>query len=326
MSIRTITLNGVSTDDLGIWVTDADYGELGLQQQFETLPYRDGYINFTRMGGKQAFEPVKMTYTLAFCADTPDLLSDKIRSVRQWAYSAGGTLLDDYFSGWKFVNVQCVSVSSPEYLNMERTKAKMRIEFLRDPYMESTTGVRADITQLAGRVINAFILKNSVLCLNYIYPASAGMGATIDGTTMTLTYTLDSSYAGLRCFDVSGTPDFELTGGTLDGVAVTLAGTHNFFASVPASGGTLTLKATVAEGASSPFIIIAIGAGLAFAHDNNKHYVIEDYAVGTHTLKINGISASFAGFTISGEYDTISIVGEREGVYDLRYDSVSRSL
>lgn len=326
---RTITLNGISTDTLGAWVSEVEYGDLELKQIFEEIPFRDGYINFSKITGNQNFQPRNLSYTLAFSADTPDLLSQKIHAIRNWAYSTGdGYLIDGYYVGWRFVNVQCVNVNDPEYLNSARTHAKMRIEFVCDPYMESINGTRSEIVQLAGRTITAYILANSVLCLGYAYPESPQMTAEISGTTMTLTYDLPGAdYAGLRCFDVSGTPDFTLTGGTIGGDPVTLAGAHNFYFDVPTFNRTLRLTATVAEGASSPYVILAIGAGIAFAHDNSRRYAIDDYAVGTHTLKVSGQTAAFSGFTLpNGNYDTIEIVGEREGVYDLRYDSVERTL
>jgi hypothetical protein len=327
--IRTITLNGISTDTLGAWVSEVEYGDLELKQIFEEIPFRDGYINFSKITGNQNFQPRNLSYTLAFRADTPDLLSQKIHAIRNWAYSTGdGYLIDGYYVGWRFVNVQRVNVNDPEYLNSARTHAKMRFEFICDPYLESITGTRSEIVQLAGRTITAYILANSVLCLGYTYPENPQMTVSIDGTTMTLTYDLPGAdYAGLRCFDVSGTPDFTLTGGTLGGDPVTIAGAHNFYCDVPPYNYTLRLTATVAEGAVSPYIVLAVGAGIAFAHDDSRRYAIDDYAVGTHTLKVSGQTAAFAGFTLpNGDYDMLEIVGEREGVYDLRYDSVERTL
>lgn len=328
MAIRTITLNGVSTDMLGLWVTETDYGELSLKQQFETLPYRNGYLNFSRMGGRQFYEPRQMNYTFAMQAATPDLLSDKIRAVRNWLYSVGdGYLYDGYFVGWRFTNVQCIGIDTPSYLNDARTKATLRAEFMCDPYLESTSGVRSPIITLAGRAITAYILANAVLCTGYTYPESPQMTVQTSGTSATLTFELDSSFAGLRCFDVSGTPDLTLTGGSVGGNSVTLAGAHNGLVNVPASGGTLTLTAVLTGESASPYIVIAFGAGLAFAHDSAKHYRMDDYSVGTHTLTVNGASAEFSGFTIGGEYDTIEIVGSREtDVYKLWYDSVEVSL
>ncbi len=327
--IRTITLNGVSTDDLGIWVSDADYGEINAQQQFVELPFRSGYINFSRMGGVQFFEARKISYTFAMRADTPDLLSAKIQTVRNWLYSIGtGYLLDGYFVGWRFTNVQCISIDTPNYKNDARTHATIRAEFLCDPQIESTDGVRDQIITLAGKNITAHILKNAVLCTTYTNYGASDMTVSVDGTTMTLTKTIDAQYAGLRCFEIAGEVNFTLTGGYIGGRSVTLAGASHGYVDIPSGGGTLTLTAELEEEPSStPYIVGTFAAGIAFTHDAQKKYRFDDYAVGTHTLTVNGTAKPFSGFTIGGVYDTLAIVGARvTDVYKLWYDSVEVSL
>lgn len=329
MAIRTITLNGVSTDDLGIWVTDADYGELGLQQQFETLPFRSGYLNFSRMGGRLFFKPSKLTYTFALQAGTPDLLTAKIMSVRSWLFSSGsGYLLDGYFVGWRFVNVQCTAVSTPDYLNDARTHALLKAELLCDPYLESVTGTRAEIVTLAGKSVTAYIHKNAVLCTSYTNYGASDMTVSVDGTTMTLTKTLDAQYSGLRCFEINGEAAFALTGGYIGGRAVTLSDVSHGFVDVPTGGGTLTLTAELDEvPESTPYMVGLFAAGIAFAHDNAKKYRIDDYAVGAHGMTVNGAAKPFTGFTIGGDYDVLEISGSRQtDVYKLWYDSVEVSL
>lgn len=329
MAIRSITLNGVSTDALGIWVSDVDYGELNVQQQFETLPFKNGYYNFCRMGGQQYYEPRKLTYTFAMQADTPDLLATKIRQVRTWLYSIGtGYLLDGYFAGWRFTNVQCTSVSTPDYKNDERTKATIRAEFLCDPYMESTTGTRSEITTLAGKNITTHIFKNSVFCASYTNYGTSDMTVTVDGTSITMTKTLDGTHTGLQCFEVGGSAEFTLTGGYVGGNPVTLADAMHGYVVVPSGGGTLALTAELAEPPSTtPYIVIAFSPGIAFSHDSEKKYKIDDYAVGTHSLTVNGTAAAFSGFTIGGNYDILEITGQRNtNVYKFWYDSVEVSL
>ncbi len=329
MSIRSITLNDVSTDTLGIWVSEADYGELNVQQQFETLPFKNGYYNFCRMGGQQYYEPRKLTYTFAMQADTPDQLATKIRQVRTWLYSIGtGYLLDGYFAGWRFTNVQCISIDTPDYKNDARTHATIRAEFLCDPQMESTDGVRDQIITLAGKNVTAHILKNAVLCTAYTNYGASDMTVSISGTTMTLTKSIDAQYAGLRCFEIAGEVSFTLTGGYIGSRAVTLAGALHGYVDIPSGGGTLTLTAELEEEPSStPYIVGTFAAGIAFTHDAQKKYRFDDYAVGTHTLTVNGTTKPFTGFTIEGVYDTLDIVGAREtDVYKLWYDSVEVSL
>ena len=326
---RSITLNGVSTDTLGIWVSDADYGELKVQQQFEELPFHSGYLNFSRVGSNQFFEPLRIAYTFAMKADTPDLLSTKIRQVRNWLYSVGtGYIEDGYYAGWRFTNVQCVNVDTPDYRNDSRTHAVIRAEFLCDPYLESTSGVRAEIATLAGKEITAHIFKNSVFCVSYTNYGTADMTVTVDGTSMTMTKTLDGTHTGLQCFEVGGSAEFTLTGGYIGGRPVTLADGKHGYVTIPTGGGKLTLTAELSEEPSgTPYIVISFAAGIAFAHDNEKKYRIDDYAVGTHSLKVNNVVKDFSGFTISGDYDVLEITGERNtNVYKFWYDSVEVSL
>lgn len=328
---RSITFNGKnSLSDFGVLMHKAtEYPTVKPRVIQENIPFRNGSIDFSTISGKYNFEDREISIVFLILAETNAEAMEKISALNNWLFAVTDKkLYDSDIEGYCFTNVTCTETYTEALIKGGVPVIGYRARFTAAPYMESTTGTRAEIVQLAGRTITAYILANSVLCLGYTYPESPQMTAEISGTTMTLTYDLPGAdYAGLRCFDVSGTPDFTLTGGTLGGDPVTIAGAHNFYCDVPAWNYTLRLTATVAEGASSPYIVIAIGAGIAFAHDDSKRYAIDDYAVGTHTLKVSGQTAAFSGFTLpNGNYDTLEIVGEREGVYDLRYDSVERSL
>lgn len=327
--MRSITFGGISSLSLGLTI-DCERTVTGgapPRNSEEVIPFRDGTADESFVDGNRHYDRRTLTYVFNIVGADRGEINRKRSQIDQWLSGTLSYLYDSDFPDRRFTRAKLSEPTELQFLSRNFRTATLTAVMTADPYMESTTGTRSEIVQLAGRTITAYILANSVLCLGYTYPESQQMTAEISGTTMTLTYTLDSSFAGLRCFDISGTPEFTLTGGTLGGTPVTLAGGHNFFVNVPASGGTLNLTATVAEGAGSPYIVIAIGAGIAFAHDDSRRYAIDDYAVGTHTLKVSGRTAAFSGFTLpNGDYDTIEIVGEREGVYDLRYDSVERTL
>lgn len=328
--MRSITFGGISSLSLGLTINceRTVTGGAPPRNSEEVIPFRDGTVDESFVDGNRHYDRRTLTYIFNIVGADRAEINRKRSQIDQWLSGTLSYLYDSDFPDRRFTRAKLSEPTELQFLSRNFRTATLTAVMTADPYMESISGTRTEIVQLAGRSITAYILANSVLCLGYTYPESPQMTAEISGTTMTLTYDLPGAdYAGLRCFDVSGTPDFTLTGGTLGGDPVTLAGAHNFYCDVPTWNYTLRLTATVAEGASSPYVILAIGAGIAFAHDDSRRYAIDDYAVGTHTLKVSGQTAAFSSFTLpNGNYDTLEIVGEREGVYDLRYDSVERSL
>lgn len=323
--MRSITYNNKNSyTDFGLTIDDelTVIGDAEPHFYEETIPYRNGTVSgFTEYGDRV------MTYVFNVIGNSLADIEEKRSSVKNWLFGKMLSLTDTAFAGWRFTNARVSAGTEIQYISRNFAVGKLSVQFTADPYMESTTGVREQIVTLAGKNIMVYILTNSVLCTGYVYPESPQMQATISGTDITLTFEVDSSYAGLRCFDVSGNVDVTLTGGDIAGAPVTLAGEHNGFMTVPAAGGTLTLTGTVPNGTSSAYITIALAAGISFAHDASKKYRIDDYAVGTHSLYVNGISKPFNGFTVGGIYDTISIVGARQtDVYKLWFDSVEVSL
>lgn len=328
---RSITFNGKnSLSDFGVLMHKAtEYPTVKPRIVQENIPFHDGSIDFSTIGGKYNFENRELSIVFLILAETNAEAMEKISALNNWLFAVTDKkLYDSDIEGYCFTNVICIETYTEALIKGGIPVIGYRAKFTADPYMESTDGVRQQIITLAGRVINAYILNNSVLCTGYAYPEQSTMSKTIIGTDITMTLNIDSSYAGLRCFDIDGTVDVELTGGDIDGTPITLTGTENGYFTVPAAGGTLTLTGTVPEGTSaSAYIIIALAAGIAFQHDSDKKYRIDDYAVGTHTLTVNGIEKPFDGFTIGGTYDTLSIVGARQtDVYKLWYDSVEVSL
>jgi hypothetical protein len=237
-------------------------------------------------------------------------------------------LYDSDIANYCFTNVVCTETYTEALIKGGVPVIGYRAKFTADPYMESTDGVRDQIITFAGKNITAYILNNAVLCTNYTNYGASDMTVSVDGTTMTLTKTIDAQYAGLRCFEIDGEVNFTLTGGYIGSRAVTLAGASHGYVNIPSGGGTLTLTAELEEEPSStPYMVGTFAAGMAFTHDAQKKYRFDDYAVGTHTLTVNGTAKPFSGFTIGGDYDVLEISGSRQtDVYKLWYDSVEVSL
>lgn len=135
-----ITFNGVSTDDLGITVSSADYGKTKPRTIFEKLPYRAMPLNLSRADGNLYFEPQEIKYIFAVKADTPEALAEKLSAVKAWVYSNGkNEILDGYRGGWRMTDVQCTG-SWWKHLNIQLTHASFTATFQVNPYELSADG------------------------------------------------------------------------------------------------------------------------------------------------------------------------------------------
>lgn len=138
--IRALTFNGVSTEDLGVWVTAADYGKLRARIVKEKIAYRNGSLNMSRTDGNLYFEECTIKYTFAIEADTPEQLEDKLSALESWLYSNGSNELSDgYKAGWLYTDVQCETTET-KYLNDQRTQAKLIAELTAYPLMLKSGG------------------------------------------------------------------------------------------------------------------------------------------------------------------------------------------
>lgn len=324
--MRSISYDGKNSyTDFGLTIDDelTVIGDAEPHFYEETVPYRNGTVaGFTEYGDRI------MTYVFNVIGSGLADLEEKRSKVVNWLSGKILYLTDTAFPGWRFTNARVSAGTEIQYISRNFTVGKLSVQFMAAPYKESTDGVRDQIITLAGKNITAHILKNAVLCTAYTNYGASDMTVSVDGTTMTLTKSIDAQYAGLRCFEIAGEVDFTLTGGYIGSRAITLAGASHGYVDIPSGGGTLTLTAELEEEPSStPYIIGTFAAGIAFTHDAQKKYRFDDYAVGAHTLTVNGTTKPFAGFTIEGVYDTLAIVGAREtDVYKLWYDSVEVSL
>lgn len=138
--IRTITFNGVSTADLGVEVTAANYGKLQARIVKEKLPYKNGALNLSRADGTLYFEECNLRYAFAVKADTPEQLEDKLSALESWLFSNGSNELSDgYKVGWLYTDVQCETTET-KYLNMQRTHAELTAALTAYPLMLKSGG------------------------------------------------------------------------------------------------------------------------------------------------------------------------------------------
>lgn len=324
--MRSITFNGKNSyTDFGLTIDDelTVIGDAEPHFFEETVPYRNGTVSgFTEYGNRT------MTYVFNVIGSNLAALEEKRSAVKNWLFGKMLDMTDTAFPDWRFTNARVSAGTEIEYISRNFAVAKLTVQFTADPFFESITGTRSEIITLAGKNITTHILKNSVFCTTYTNYGTSDMTVSSEGTSMIMTKAIEGTHAGLQCFEVSGTAEFTLTGGYIGGNPVTLADATHGYILVPSGGGTLTLTAELAElPSTTPYIVIAFSPGIAFAHDSEKKYKIDDYAVGTHSLTVNGTAAAFSGFTIGGDYDILEITGQRNtNVYKFWYDSVEVSL
>ena len=136
--IRTLTIGNISTDDLGIYVTEGNHGTPAPLIITESIPYRDGSYDFSRADGSLHYGDRTMQYSFAVRGMTAEETQDRISEVLTWLNS-GGEIRDEYISGWLYDNARCTSVSV-EYLSEDRRVAKIAATFTASPWLISEYG------------------------------------------------------------------------------------------------------------------------------------------------------------------------------------------
>lgn len=136
--IRTLTIGGVSTEDLGIFVIDGNVGTPVPRIITETVPYRDGSYDYSRADGTQHYDDRAMQYSFAVKGATPEETQDRLSEALSWLNS-GGEMRDEYLDGWVYDNARCTS-ADVEYLSEDRRIAKITATFSALPWLISEHG------------------------------------------------------------------------------------------------------------------------------------------------------------------------------------------
>lgn len=171
--IRTLTIGGISTEDLGIFVTEGNPGAPAPRIITETVPYRDGSYDFSRADGSLHYDDRVMQYSFAVKGVTPEETQDRISGVLAWLNS-GGVMQDEYLDGWLYDNARCTS-ADVEYLSADRRAVKITATFSAAPWLVSEHGY--DPTR---EPPSAAVTKVS----------KTGQSVSADGKTAVLTYPL----------------------------------------------------------------------------------------------------------------------------------------
>lgn len=136
--IRTLTIGGISTEDLGIIVAEGNPGTPAPRIISETVPYRDGDYDFSRADGVLHYNNRTMQYAFVVRGATPEETQDRLSEALSWLNS-GGEMRDEYLDGWVFDNARCTS-ADVEYLSEDRCIAKITAAFTALPWLISEHG------------------------------------------------------------------------------------------------------------------------------------------------------------------------------------------
>jgi len=202
--LRHITFNGVSTGDLGITVAEADIGQAVPRIITESVPYKDGAYDFSRIDGGLHYDNRTLTYKFNIIAKTAELASTKLADVLSWVYSydeSNNTLSDEHFGNYAFTGVSVCDTPTVEYKGGARRAMVLTVKFTADPYMQLLNPVEAiKSSDLNGSTDEILVIVN------------ANVGTNGDTPKLFAVTTDAGSY------DLSDEPDFTLTSETNGGI------------------------------------------------------------------------------------------------------------
>ena len=100
--------------DFKLRVISVEVGEQRKREISVSIPYMDGNIDLSMLGGRYFYDNVTLTITFFTFDESLAMLYDRIENVKQWLYQAIPQELSDSFGRFpqSYRNVKCVSVSA----------------------------------------------------------------------------------------------------------------------------------------------------------------------------------------------------------------------
>lgn len=208
--MRHITFNGVSTKTLGITVASGDIGQAVPRIITQSVPYKDGAYDFSRLDGSLHYDNRTLTYVFNITDDTAEMCVERLNAVLSWIYtddSEGDNVLrDDNFGSWIFTGVHVSDTPKLEIIGSARRAMKLTVTFTANPYMSQVAMVEAYKSSELGNP------KTEVLVL--VNPFTSG---TMSGGGCSAPKVFAAKTSGVGTYNLAGEPDFEIVADTEKG-------------------------------------------------------------------------------------------------------------
>lgn len=144
--IRQMSFNGIFAEDMGVFVERGVTTPPSPRIITESIPYRDGVYDFSRMDGTLHYDMRNLEYDFIAHENTPEETNEVIAEVTAWLYGSGAAVItDDHYDGWYFDGASLTGLSY-EYCDTRRTVARIAAKFTAEPYMYAMAGFDPDIS------------------------------------------------------------------------------------------------------------------------------------------------------------------------------------
>ena len=164
--VRSITYNGKNSfEDFGLLVEDSTEESNDTPiTKYVTVPFMDGFYDFTEIGGKVNYPNKQWSYTFLLIGDNDGELKERAAEVRAWLSVYGdGELEDTDYNGWKYVKARYLGSSISIEKRGNLVRLLLKVGFIAAPFMQTT----------AGKLIEVVTFTPSLAIENYIYDAYA---------------------------------------------------------------------------------------------------------------------------------------------------------
>lgn len=164
--VRSITYNGRNSfEDFGLLVEDStEESNDAPITKYVTVPFMDGFYDFTEIGGKVNYPNKQWSYTFLLVGDNDRELKERAAEVRAWLSVYGnGELKDTDYSGWKYVKARYLGSSISIEKRGNLVRLLMKVGFIAAPFMQTT----------AGKLIDVTVFTPNLSTANYIYDVYA---------------------------------------------------------------------------------------------------------------------------------------------------------
>lgn len=188
-SFRQIKFGGKwSLEDFGVLIgqesdtnTRIEYAKPRVLR--ETVPFRDGSYDYSRMSGKLVYDDRTLRYTFIISGHTRTDVEEKVRQLDNWLGDSCDTeLYDTDFQLWKFTGVSYLGMGDLTYYSSNENRAQVTAEFIAAPYMRSLSGKLIDCLDFtpdaaATRYLFSIFRPSQATPVYYFLSRMAGYGS-----------------------------------------------------------------------------------------------------------------------------------------------------
>lgn len=121
-------------DDFGVILSESSYSKPVPKIITETVPFKDGQWDFSRIDGELHYENITLTFVFHIVEENAIEADNLLSEITSWLFSFCGNLYDEHIEDWHFENATCTEIDH-EYLLADRTAIKVTATFTASPYM-----------------------------------------------------------------------------------------------------------------------------------------------------------------------------------------------